>query len=156
MLNMVEDCNKLNMKPGLNDSKTDELYRSINSTFWKLLWVEFWVDELQCLTQWELYSFLQSSENLKKLYQAKILPINTNGDKNKVKDDIDRCLKYLKPIVKKYWTNDEVFDTILYINDLLEPIPRDKIEIEDLPELMDFFSKHTINKDRFDIYKKLS
>ena len=156
MFNMVEDCNKLNMEPGLNDIKTDELYRSINSTFWKLFGVEFWFNELQCLTQQELHSFLQSSENLKKLYDAKIIHVNPDNDKDKVKNYIDFCLEYLKPVVEKYWTNDEVFDTILYVNDLLEPLSREKIEIEDLPELMDFFSKHIINKDKFDTYKKLS
>lgn len=33
MYNMVEDHNKLNMEPELNNGETNELYRSINSTF---------------------------------------------------------------------------------------------------------------------------
>ncbi len=146
MFNMVEDCNKLNMEPGLNDSKTDELYRSINSTFWKLFGVEFWFNELQCLTQQELHSFLQSSENLKKLYDANIIGISWR------KDILDIYIKYVKPVFEKYWMNNKLFETILYANDLLVR----KFMIDSLSEIMDFFSEHTIDKAKFDILKKLS
>lgn len=146
MVNMVEDCNKLNMELGLNDSKTDELYRSINSTFWKLFGVEFWFNELQCLTQQELHSFLQISENLKKLYDANIIGISWR------KDILDIYIKYVKPVFEKYWMNNKLFETILYANDLLVR----KFRIDSLPEIMDFFSEHTIDKAKFDILKKLS
>jgi hypothetical protein len=33
---------------------------------------------------------------------------------------------------------------------------RERIEITDLPELMDFFSEHIIDKAKFDVLKKLS
>ena len=150
MFNMVEDCNKLNMEPGLNDSKTEELYRSINSTFWKLFGVEFWFNELQCLTQQELHSFLQSSEKLKKLYDANIIGISWGKDK----DILDIYIEYIKPVFEKYWTNDEVFDTIIYASDLL--VPNRKFKIDSLSEIMDFFSKHIIDKAKFGILKKLS
>ena len=152
---MVEDFDTLDVRQRADDERGDVICK-INSTFWKLLGVEFWLDELQCLTQQELISFLQSSENLKKLYYAWIIDINTNDSEDKIKDSLRMYVKYIKPVIEKYWTNDELFDSILYVNDLFVSSPRYKIEIEDLPEVMDFFSKHIINKDRFDICINLS
>lgn len=62
--------------------------------------------------------------------------------------------KYLKPVIEKYWMNNKLFETILYANDLL--VPNRKFRIDCLPEIMDFFSKHPIDKAKFDILKKLS
>jgi hypothetical protein len=58
---------------------------------------------LQCLTQHELYSFVQSSENFKKLYRAKIIYVNPDDDKDKVKHNLRMDIEeYIKPIVEKY------------------------------------------------------
>lgn len=154
---MVEDCNKLDTENLGGELINHELYKTANSLFRELFGVELWFKELQCLTQQELCSFVQSSENLKKLYNAKIIDINLNDNEDEVKDDLRMDIEeYIKPIVERYWTNDKLFDTILYVNDLLGKYSWGKIAITDLSELMDFFSEHIIDKVKFDILKKLS
>ena len=92
---MVEDCNKLDTE-NLGGEKliNHELYKTANSLFRELFGVELWFKELQCLTQQELCSFVQSSENLKKLYNAKIIDINLEEKKSPTENRKDKKFTY--------------------------------------------------------------